>query len=289
MNTHVDCVACIVKKADKLADKYITDKRQKYSFMQQVLQAILETDYHRSSPIIDAKFFRLAKQLLGVEDIYAEEKKYFNTQMLAMEPHVEAMLDASSDRLFDALKIASAGNIIDFSALSEISLELVQQIIRQTMEQPFDMELYSTLKRDLGNAKSLLYLGDNTGEIVLDKVFIKQIGENYPHLDMKFAARGKAIFNDATEEDAYFVGMDQYAQIVNNGADLPGTDLLEVSEEFEELFHKADVVIAKGQGNFESLEGCGKNIYYLFLCKCDMMMEKLGAGRYSNMFIGELK
>lgn len=288
MNTHVDCIACIVNKADKLADKYIKDKHQKYNFMKQVLKQIIDTEYDRSSPIIDAKFFRIAKKEFGIEDIYREEKKFFNDKLLSMEGEIEGMLENSEDRLFDSLKIASAGNIIDFSALSDVDINLVKAIINETVEKYFDEELFNRLKKELKNAKSLLYLGDNTGEIVLDKIFIKEIKKHYPNVKITFAARGKAIFNDVTEEDAYYVGMDKHAQIINNGADLPGTDLLEVSEEFKKVFDEADVVIAKGQGNFESLSGCGKNVYYLFLCKCDMMIQKLSSGRYSNMFINEL-
>jgi damage-control phosphatase, subfamily I len=288
MNTHVDCIACIVKKADKLADKYIKDKRQKYNFMKQVLEVIIDTDYDRSSPIIDAKFFRIAKKELGVEDIYKEEKKFFNDKLLSMEEKIEAMLEGAQDRLFHSLKVASAGNIIDFSALDNIDINFVKAIINETVEKYFNKELFIRLKTDLKGAQSLLYLGDNTGEIVLDKIFIKEISRQYPQLRITFATRGKPIFNDVTEEDAYYVGMDRYAKILHNGADLPGTDLREVSLEFKEYFDAADVVIAKGQGNFESLSGCGKNIYYLFLCKCDMMIQKLSADRFSNMFINEL-
>lgn len=287
MNTHVDCIACIVKKADKLADKYIKDKHRKYNFMKQVLEEIIDTEYDRSSPVIDAKFFRLAKKELGVEDIYKGEKRFFNDKLLLMEKDIEAMLDDAEDRLFHSLKIASAGNIIDFSALSDINIDFVKSIISETVGKSFDKELFNRLKYELKGAKSLLYLGDNTGEIVLDKIFIEEIKRHCPNLKITFAARGKAIFNDVTEEDAYYVGMDKHALITNNGADLPGTDLLEVSEEFKKVFDEADIVIAKGQGNFESLSGCGKNIYYLFLCKCEMMIQKLSAGRYSNMFISE--
>jgi uncharacterized protein with ATP-grasp and redox domains len=288
MNTHVDCIACIVKKADKLADKYIKDKRQKYDFMKQVLKEIIDTEYDRSSPIIDAKFFRIAKKELGIEDIYKEEKRFFNDKLLSMEKEIEEMLDGAEDRLFDSLKIASAGNIIDFSALSDIDINFVSEIIYETLGKYFDEGLFHRLKNELKNARSLLYLGDNTGEIVLDKIFIKEIARHYPQLKITFAVRGEAIFNDVTEEDAYYIGMDKHAHIINNGADLPGTDLLEVSEEFRGSFDKADIVIAKGQGNYESLSGCSKNIYYLFLCKCDMMIQKLSAGRFSNMFISEL-
>jgi uncharacterized protein with ATP-grasp and redox domains len=287
MNTHVDCISCVVNKANKLADKYILDKRQKHAYMKKVLQAIMETEYDRTAPLLDAKVMRVAKYELGVEDIYKEEKQYFNNKLLELEPEIQAVLKNSEDRLFDALKIASSGNIIDFSAVGNLNLTLVQNIMSNTFNNYFNVELYERLKLELSRAEHIIYLGDNTGEIVMDKLFIKEIKEQYPQVKVTFVTRGKPIFNDVTEEDAYYVGIDQYAEVINNGTDLPGTDLLEVSAEFKEVLQSADLIIAKGQGNFESLTGSGLNIYYIFLCKCDMIMNKLSAGRYANMFIAE--
>jgi uncharacterized protein with ATP-grasp and redox domains len=109
---------------------------------------------------------------------------------------------------------------------------------------------YNRLLGNLINSKGLLYLGDNAGEIVLDKLLIKFIKKRFPNLSITFATRGAPISSDVTEMDAYYVGMDQYADIINNGTDLPGTDLQEVSGSFKEVFTTAEVIIAKGQGNF---------------------------------------
>lgn len=287
MNTHVDCIACVVNKANKLADKYIKDKKQKHSFMKKVLQAIMDTSYERTAPLLDAKVMRVAKEELGIEDIYKAEKDYFNEKMIQLEPQIAEILNSSEDRLFDSLKIASSGNIIDFSALSSLNFEVVKEVIEKTFNNYFNADLYSRLKSELNLGKRLIYLGDNTGEIVLDKLFIKEIKNEYPDLEILFVTRGKPIFNDITEKDAYYVGIDKYAQVINNGTDLPGTDLLEVPQEFKMILEEADIIIAKGQGNYESLAGSGLNIYFLFLCKCDMIMNKLSSGRFANMFIGE--
>ena len=289
MNTHVDCIACIVNKANNLANKYIKDKKQKHSFMQKVLIEIANTEFERTSPILDAKIMRIAKESIGSEDIYKEEKQFFNEKMLLMEEQINTLLKDSEDKLFDALKIALSGNIIDFSALSDLDFEFVENIISSTFKSQFNEEVYKRLRVDLSKAKELIYLGDNTGEIVLDKLFIKEIAAEYPNVRITFVTRGKPIFNDVTEEDAYYVGIDRYAAIINNGTDLPGTDLLEVSQEFKNRLQSADLIIAKGQGNYESLCGCGLNIYYLFLCKCNMIMEKLNAGKFANMFISEIQ
>jgi uncharacterized protein with ATP-grasp and redox domains len=276
-----------MNKANQLADKYFEDKHQKYTFMNRVLREIAEIEYHRTAPFLAAKVMRILQEETGINDFYLEEKKLFNDKLLSMENEIEDILYHSKDRFMTALKIGLAGNIIDFGALDEISFELVKEVVDKTLKSDFNNELYKKLKNDLSRSKKLLYLGDNTGEIVFDKIFIKEIIREYPDLEIFFAVRGKPVLNDANEEDAYGVGLNQYANIINNGTDLPGTDLLEVSDEFKEIFNGADVIISKGQGNFESLPGCGKNVYYLFLCKCDLLVKKLKAEKLSNIFIHE--
>lgn len=287
MNTHVDCIACVISKANKLADKYFKDKHQKYSFMNKVLREVADIDYDRTAPFLVAKVMRILKKETGIDDFYFEEKRLFNKKLLSMEKQIEDILNNSNNKFVTALKIALAGNIIDFGALDEISFDLVEEIINKTLESDFDEELYKRLMDELSKSKMLLYLADNAGEIVFDKIFIREIKREYPDIKIFFAVRGKPVLNDANEEDAYFVGINEYATIINNGTDLPGTDLLEVSDEFKEIFNKADIIISKGQGNFESLPGCGKNVFYLFLCKCDLLMKKFKSEKLSNIFIHE--
>ncbi|WP_069649024.1 damage-control phosphatase ARMT1 family protein [Caloranaerobacter ferrireducens] len=287
MNTHVDCIACVISKANKLADKYFEDKHQKYSFMNKVLREVADIDYDRTAPFLVAKVMRILKKETGIDDFYFEEKRLFNKKLLSMEKQIEDILNNSNNKFVTALKIALAGNIIDFGALDEISFDLVEEIINKTLESDFDEELCKRLMDELSKSKMLLYLADNAGEIVFDKIFIREITREYPDIKIFFAVRGKPVLNDANEEDAYFVGINEYATIINNGTDLPGTDLLEVSDEFKEIFNKADIIISKGQGNFESLPGCGKNVYYLFLCKCDLLMKKFKSEKLSNIFIHE--
>ncbi|KGG79405.1 hypothetical protein Y919_12380 [Caloranaerobacter azorensis H53214] len=287
MNTHVDCIACVVNKANKLADKYFDDKHKKYTFMNKVLREIADIDYDRTAPFLVAKVMRILKDETGIDDFYSEEKSLFNKKLMSMERQIEDILDNSKDKFVTALKIAMAGNIIDFGALDEISFNLVEEIINKTLNSDFNEELCRILMDDLSKSKILLYLADNAGEIVFDKIFIKEIVREYPNVEVFFAVRGKPVLNDANEEDAYFVGINEYATIISNGTDLPGTDLLEVSDEFKEIFNKADVIISKGQGNFESLPGCRKNVYYLFLCKCDLLMKKFKSEKLSNIFIHE--
>ncbi len=289
MSSFVDCIACIVNKTEKLAEKHSADKMQKFSVMKQILREISDTEFEKSPPYVDSRAARILKREFGIEDLYLDEKRYFNEKLLAMETEIESLLNSSKDRFADTLKIALAGNIMDFSALPNLDFELVKRIIEETRSKDINPDALSQLRADLANGSNLLYLGDNAGEIVLDKVFIKEIRREYPRLNIRFATRGAPIYNDITVDDAHFVGMDRYASIISNGSDIPGTDLDEVSSEFHDAFMNADIILSKGQGNFESLLGCGRNVYYLFLCKCNVFIKKMGAKQFDSMFINELR
>lgn len=288
MGSHVDCIACIVNKANILADLYMGDKQQKHLFLREVLAEILATEFERSAPYIEAKMTRIACRITGVSDFYAKDKQEFNQLMLSLEQDVAEVISLEQDPLFEAMKAALAGNIIDFSALPEVSPVLVKETLFKTLRmQNLDYSLYTRLVKELGSAKNLLYLGDNAGEIVMDKIFLRELKQRFPHVSITFATRAKPISSDITEADAYQVGIDGLATVINNGTDLPGTDLLEVSEPFLEVFHNADIIISKGQGNFETLTGSGKNIYYLFLCKCDVFTAMLKVGKLTPVFLAE--
>ncbi|SHH19498.1 damage-control phosphatase ARMT1 family protein [Tepidibacter thalassicus] len=287
MNTHVDCISCIVNKVDSLANKYLDTKKKKYDFMKKALMEIVNANYNMSSPTVSSKILRILKEEVNIDDIYEKEKRYFNDLALKMEKQLEEKLNLSEDRFLDALKYAISGNIIDFGALDDIKDDMLDNIIQTTLKQNISGSVYSKFKRNLENASELVYLSDNTGEIVFDKLFIKEIRKKYPDLNITLITRGKPVYNDATEEDAYYVGLDKYVKIINNGTDIAGTDLLEINEESKRYIDNADLIISKGQGNFETLCGCGKNIYYLFLCKCDMFVEKLKCEKFTSVFINE--
>jgi len=290
MGAHVDCISCIVAKANKLADLHIKDKDRKYRFMKEVLKVILDTEHDRAAPLIEAKMTRLGRQATGIDDFYEQDKIKFNDLMLSLENDIEMLIMEGQDPLFEALKAALAGNIIDLSALDSVESEFVKSTILKTMKaQNLDAGLYNRLLDELACSKKLLYLGDNAGEIVMDKLLLKQIKRRFPHLTITYATRGAPISSDVTEKDAYYVGIDKYATVINNGADLPGTDLHEVSAAFRAVFEEADIIIAKGQGNFETLTDTGKNIYYLFLCKCDVFIKKLNAGQFTPVFQAEIE
>jgi len=287
IDSFVDCIPCVLSMADKLADKYIDTKEEKFEFMMDVLKTISTIEYNRTAPYLTARVMRLLKEKTGIEDLYEEEKKKFNSEVLSLLDDFTSYVDNANDSIKTALKLSMAGNIIDSGIIDDISVDLVKKVIEKAMEDKFDGELYLKFVNDLKTKKELLYLGDNTGEVVFDMLFIKTIKKYYPDLKIVFVTRGTHILNDITKEDAYNLGIDKFAEIIDNGADLPGTDLKEVSDSFKARFNVSNFIISKGQGNFESLPGTGKNIYYLFLCKCELLQKQLNKGKHESVFINE--
>ncbi len=286
-DSFVDCIPCVLSTADKLATKYMKTKKEKFDFMIDVLKMISTIDYDRTAPYLTARVMRMLKERTGIQDFYKEEKIKFNDEVLKFLPEFGKYVENSKNPIKTALKLSIAGNIIDSGIFDDISIDVVKEVIDKTIQDEFDEELFLGFVSDLENKKELLYLADNTGEVVFDKLFIKTIKRIYPNLKITFVVRGDYILNDVTKEDALYMEIDKYAIIVDNGSDLPGTDLLEVSESFTSIFNESNFIISKGQGNFESLPGTGKNIYYLFLCKCELLQRQLNREKLSSVFINE--
>lgn len=288
MKLSIECLPCLLNQAVKMAKFHLESEEEQHRLTMKILLDLAALDEQASAPYAAQKIHQALRASLQNPDPYREQKQYYNQEMLKLEDDFSLLLKSSGDRLQAALKLAAAGNIIDFGPNYDLSREKVLQIVHETMQKEFAQDLFLTLKSDLTQARSLLYLGDNAGEIVFDKIFIHSIKEQYPHLEIYFATRGKPVINDATEEDAYYVGMDSYARIINNGTDIPGTLIEHCSSSFVSIFNEADLIVSKGLGNFESLYGTGdKNVYYIFLCKCSLFMNRFGAEQNDIMLIRE--
>jgi len=285
MRISIECYPCLIDQAVRLARTKVESIPEQKRLLQKIMGEIANSDVNDSAPYVAHKIQRIFKQHLQDPDPYREEKNYYNTEMLKLESCLSDLIISADDRLLAALKLAAAGNVIDFGPGHELSPEKVVAVIHETLTQDISPGVWATLQSKLGSSQTLLYLGDNCGEIVLDKLFIRTIKEYCPGLDVYFAVRGGAALNDVTREDADMVGMRAYAKIIDSGIDIQGIELPLCSLEFRDCFHAADVIIAKGQGNFESLYGCGRdNLFYLFLCKCNLFMERCGA-RHNELIL----
>lgn len=288
MKHSIDCLPCLLNQAVRTAKKHLPNEADQIELVKNVMAAMFTIEENASAPYIAHKIQIALKQALKNPDPYRQEKNYYNLEMLKLEKELLQLLETAEDPFDTGLKLAAAGNIIDFGPGYDLSKDKVLESIKETLLKDYPLEISHSLQAALGRAGNLLYLGDNAGEIVLDKIFIAAIKDYYPDLQIYFATRGKPVLNDITEADAYLVVMDRLARIINNGTDIPGTVLEYCSADFQKIYTDADVIISKGQGNFESLFGSGReNLYYIFLCKCSLFMERLGARQNDIMLIKE--
>ena len=200
---------------------------------------------------------------------------------------LQAMVRGAEDPVFAGLQFAILGNYLDFAALQgNVSFEKLEQMLRSALDMDLDADTFAALRHDLAAAKHLVYLTDNAGEIVFDRVFAEEIAARYPQLKITFCVRGGITLNDATREDALAVGV-PFA-VIDNGNNIAGTELRQLGPEAKAALASADVVIAKGMGNVETAYGCGYNIYYAFLVKCKMFADRFRKPLMTPMLVREL-
>ncbi len=189
---------------------------------------------------------------------------------LHLLPGLRAQVEDSNDPLMTAAHLAVAGNIIDLGAKSGLNEHEIHDAIRHAAEQPLEGDL-EEFRREAERAEKILYLADNCGEIVFDTLLVEQLGAKR----VTVAVRGMPIINDATLVDAQTAGLTDLVRVIGNGSDAPGTLLDDCSDEFKTAFETADLIISKGQGNFETLSDCGRTIFFLFKAKCPVVADSV--------------
>ena len=282
-----ECISCLVDKQLSAYPKDIA-LTEKIDYMQGVLKIISEATYDMSAPVIVRQIYDLQKEMFGMETDYTEIKKYFNAQMLNRYNDFYTKIKNSDDRLKLAIQYAMIGNYIDFGAMKEVEEEKLNELLEQAKEINLDNQEFENLRSEIMTKKKMVYLTDNCGEIVFDKLLISLIREMNPELEITVLVRGGNVLNDATMDDAIQVGLDQITTVIGNGSNIAGTCLEKISEEAFEYIKNADFVISKGQGNFETLQECGLNIYYLFLCKCIMFANTFQVPRFTGMLLNDI-
>lgn len=232
---------------------------------------------------------KLFDEIYGVgPDRFVEEKRQSNTFVLERMEQIREKIHNAPDRVLAGLKFAILGNYIDFSALyGEMRFEKLDEMLLSALEMELDMEVYASLCAELQKGGKLLYLTDNAGEIGFDRLFAEAIAEKYPQMEITFCVRGGPALNDATREDAIQVGIP--FPVIDNGNCVPGTELKVIGQEAKAAMDRADVIIAKGQANAETLLDSGYNIYYAFLIKCVRFIERYNLPKLTPMLAKERK
>lgn len=264
MNLELDCIPCIVNSFIRLIKLEKLPHRVQEETLRKLLRLVAEADYEKSPPVLGKEMHKMIRNQLNRTDPYEDLKKKNNKMMLDMYTEFEEMIERSSNPFNMAMRLAIAGNVIDFGPQEQLDIfETIHKVVHSTLA----IDDSKFLEKDLKKANSLLYIGDNCGEIVLDKLFLETI--NFPNT--YFAVRSGPVINDATIEDAKMVGIDKIAKVISTGDDAPGVVLDLCSDEFKKIFQKSDLIISKGQGNLEGLIDVNQNIYFLLVTKCDLV------------------
>ena len=286
MNANSMCISCMLTKQEKLIRDF-PDEEKKSAYMHEVLRLLYERGQTESAPALYETLDGMLFEAFGTAADYTEIKKKFNALLLSREDALTQRIRRSADPIEACIRYVCAANYIDFAALGNVEESTFAGLLDKAEAQTVPADEYARFLADLDSARTLVYLTDNCGEIVLDKIFIKILKERYPSLSITAIVRGGAVINDATMEDAREVGLTDVVPCIGNGTRAPGTVLNRLSEEAKACLDRADVIISKGQGNFESLYGEGLHPYFLFLCKCELFVRRFGLAKYESVFVRE--
>lgn len=267
------CYSCLAKAYTKLLEEHDLTSAEKERQTKAFLSFMANAEDGLIAPEVARKNQHQINDMLGIKDPYKEIKQRSNQYLLDKYDYFRKLI-AKSDNPFDtAIRLAISGNIIDYAANPDFDLE---GTINKVLKGEFAINHSEELKERLSTAKTVLYLGDNAGEIVMDKLFIEHLG----HPNVVYSVRNAPIINDVTFEDTKQTGLDKIVKVISNGYDAPSTILNKCSEEFMEIYNKADVIISKGQGNLEGLLNVNNpKLFFLLMVKCDMIAEKFNVKR----------
>jgi damage-control phosphatase, subfamily I len=284
MQVTAECIPCYLQTCLNAFNKSGFPKEQQTNILNQLLPMIPQFDQTRSPAENSTLVLHRLVELMGGQDPFLKAKKESNQQAMSMYDKMKDLINNSEDPLFTALKLAVAGNIIDFGIYLDYDLD---KAVKDALENPFAIEDYQPFKDYLSKAKNILVVGDNSGEIVFDRLLIEEL-KKYP-VTIKYGVKGNFILNDATMDDAKEVGMTEVVEVINSGCNFLGTIEEKCSPEFINIFKEADLVISKGQANYESLEGslfAENKTFFILKAKCPIVAENLNV-KYGDIVLAQ--
>ena len=280
------CILCYLERNARKANSLGTEE-QASAFLREMMGFLSTAPAQYSAPCFAPMTAELYHRHYGLDmDRYRQEKADSNAFVLERMEQIRQKVALAPDPLLASLKFAILGNYIDFAALEgKVSFQQLDELLDSALEQELDSSTYAALRRDLETAKTLLYLTDNAGEIGFDRICAEEIAKAFPHIRITFCVRGGPANNDATREDAAAVGIP--FPVIDNGTCIPGTWIPALGQEAKAAIAQADVILAKGQGNAETMLGCGYNVYYAFLVKCIRFQELFHKPSFTPMLVRE--
>ncbi len=278
MEVQLDCVPCTLRQVLEAVRLATADLAIQERIIFEALEILKDYKSYNTSPEMGRAIHRLVVANTGIKDPYKKLKEESIEVAHKLYPALEEYVEGQEDRLFAAVKVSAIGNLIDAAVYGILEAEKLQTRLMEELSREFATSDLEAMRRELQAAKTVLILGDNAGETVFDKILISQIKKIIGRRgQVFFAVRSAPIINDATMEDAIASGLDQVAELVESGCTAPGMVYSEISPPFKESFHKADLVISKGQGNYETLGDANvRSIYFLLKAKCALIARHLG-------------
>jgi len=275
MKTYLECIPCFLNQAVEMARLVTGNEIVHKKIIDEVAKVIPEFSLGSTPPEMARMIQKVMEKQMGKRDFYKQIKEKSNQMALSLYPKLKEKVRHSQDRLLTAVEIAIAGNVIDYAAKNTLNIEEeIEKLFRKEFsEMGKTIFHYESFQEELNKARKILYLADNAGEVAFDRVLIEEIPSEK---EIIYAVRESPVINDALMEDAYACGIDKTAKVVSSGVDAPGAILKYCSQSFVQLFKEADMVISKGQGNYEALNDERRVVFYFFRAKCPVIARHAG-------------
>ena len=278
MQIYLDCLPCNLRQVLEASRMTGCDEATKKEIALEAVNVLHEYDKYRTAPEIARAMQKIVNDKTGVYDAYKEIKKADIETAKKLKPKLQELISKKEDKLYWSIKAAAVGNVLDSAVVQQTKIE--DSLVAE-FEKDFAISDYDKFKEKIKDAKNILIIGDNCGETVFDTILM----ENLPkEAVITYATRNIPVINDVTIQEAKDSGIEEYAKIISSGSNYPGTVLEGCSEEFLELFKNADVVISKGQGNFETMSESGREIFYVLKAKCPVVAKLLDVPVASYIF-----
>ncbi len=267
MKTYIDCIPCFMDQALRAGRIATKDEAKIKKLLDYVGSMIKDIPMESTPPETGNIIYREVRKITGVDDPYKEIKKSHIKEALALYPELKKIVGSSENRLLTAIRIAIAGNVIDLGVNKKFNLI---EDIAKILKQDFAILHINEFIKELSKAESILYLGDNAGESVFDKILIEELGK-----PVTYVVRDVPVINDVTYKDAIASGLEEVAEIISSGTSAPGTILHLCNEDFLKKFYSTDMIISKGQGNYEGLSNVDRSVFFLLKAKCSLIANNL--------------
>ena len=273
------CANCLFNQ-----QKNITDDKD---YLAEVKAIIDNRDADDTSPYLVYRINRVYEGRFGKKASYKDVKRKYNDLVMSMADDLRKKIEEADDPLFKALVYSRIGNYIDFGAMNNVDEKTFLALFDDPKMRSEDEVHIKSLFAQCETAKTFLLVADNCGEIVLDKLFLEQLVKKYPQLEISVMVRGADVLNDATIEDAEYVGLNKKCKLISNGNSAAGTIYNMLSDEAKKSIDSSDIILAKGLGNYESMCGQGRHIFFSFLCKCELFTNRFNVPRLTGVFVEE--